>query len=166
MPGPRYILVAGVGNLLLSDDGIGIHAVMELQKEPIPGVEMVDIGTAILHGLPFLERAERVLIIDAASGGKPPGTIYLFEATNHTESKSITSLHSMGLREAARFLITGRPVPPITVIGVEPETLDYGLVLSPAVQAALPRVVALTRETVARWQQEPLCEETACRAAA
>ena len=50
------ILLAGVGNLLMSDDGVGVHALTELQKDPIPGVTMIDIGTAILHGLSFRER--------------------------------------------------------------------------------------------------------------
>jgi hydrogenase maturation protease len=78
----------------------------------------------------------------------------------------MTSIHSMGLREAARFLMTGQPAPPITVIGVEPETLDYGMDLSGPVQAALPRVVALARETVAGWLRKSLAEQTACLAAA
>jgi hydrogenase maturation protease len=166
MSSVRHILIAGVGNVLLSDDGVGVHAVRELQKHPLPGVTFAEIGTAILHGLHFLESADRVLVIDAARGGKPPGTVYLFEATEDTEAKSMTSIHSMGLREAARFLMAGQPAPPITVIGVEPETLAYGMDLSGPVQAALPRVVALARETVAGWLRKSSAEETACLAAA
>jgi hydrogenase maturation protease len=163
---PRHILIAGVGNVLLSDDGVGVHAIRELQKNPMPGVKLAEIGTAILHGLHFLEKADRVLVIDAATGGKPPGTVYLFEATENTEAKSLTSIHSMGLREAARFLAAGRPAPLITVLGVEPETLDYGMDLSCAVQAALPRVLALARETAAGWLRKEAAEETASLAAA
>lgn len=159
------ILIAGVGNELLSDDGIGVHAVRKLQEQPIPGVVMADIGTAILHGLHFLESAERVLVIDAAKGGQPPGTIYLFEATENTETKAMTSIHSMGLREAARFLMAGKPAVPITVLGVEPETLDYGMDLSGPLNAALPRVLALARETVAGWLGKSVAEETAGLAA-
>ncbi len=161
------ILIAGVGNELLSDDGIGVHAVRKLQEQPIPGVVMADIGTAILHGLHFLESAERVLVIDAAKGGQPPGTIYLFEATENknTETKAMTSIHSMGLREAARFLMAGKPAVPITVLGVEPETLDYGMDLSGPLNAAMPRVLALARETVAGWLGKSVAEETAGLAA-
>jgi hydrogenase maturation protease len=65
----------------------------------------------------------------------------------------MTSIHSMGLAEAARFLTAGKAAPPITVLGVEPERLDYGMVLSGAVQAVLPRVVTLARETVAGWMK-------------
>lgn len=160
------ILIAGVGNELLSDDGVGVHAVRELQKHPLTGVTLAEIGTAILHGLHFLEQADRVLVIDAAKGGKPPGTVYLFSATEATEAKAITSIHSMGLREAARFLMTGQPAPPITVLGVEPATLAYGMNLSPQVQAALPQVVALAQETVAGWRRQSVAEETTCLATA
>jgi hydrogenase maturation protease len=166
MSSVRHILIAGVGNVLLSDDGVGVHAIRELQKNPMPGVTCAEIGTAILHGLHLLEKADRVLVIDAAKGGKPPGTVYFFEGTENTEAKSMTSIHSMGLREAARFLMAGQPAPPITVIGVEPETLDYGMDLSGPVQAALPRVLALARETVAGWRRKSFAEETVCRVAA
>jgi hydrogenase maturation protease len=159
---PSQILIAGVGNVLLSDDGVGVYVVRELRKNPMPGVTIAEIGTAILHGLHFLESAERVLVIDAAKGGRAPGTVYLFEATENTQAKSITSIHSMGLREAARFLTAGRPAPPITVVGVEPETLDYGMDLSGPVKAALPVVLALARETVAGWLRKNVAEERAC----
>lgn len=148
---PR-ILIAGLGNELLSDDGVGVHAVRELEQIPIPGVILADIGTAVLHGLHFLETADQVLAIDAARGGQPPGTIYLFDAAENAEALSVVSIHAMGLREAARFLMTGRPAPRITVIGVEPESLAYGMSLSIPVRAALPGVVALARETIAQWQ--------------
>jgi hydrogenase maturation protease len=151
-PGPLRVLVAGVGNLLLGDDGVGVHAIHLLQREPILGVTMVEIGTAILHGLDFVESADRVLLIDAAQGGRAPGTIYLFDASQNTETRAVTSIHAMGLREAVRFLSRGQP-PPITVIGVEPQNLDYGMELSAPLRAALPQVVALARETVLAWTQ-------------
>ncbi len=146
------LLVAGVGNLLMSDDGIGVHALQELQKAPMAGVAMAEIGTAILHGLSFVESAERVLVIDAARGGHAPGTMYWFDATEATETQAVTSLHALGLREAMRFLSRREP-PPVTVIGVEPQVLDYGMELSAPVQAALPQVVALARDTLSGWLQ-------------
>jgi hydrogenase maturation protease len=156
LPAPR-ILIAGVGNELLSDDGVGIYAVRALQEDPLPGVTLAEIGTAVLHGLDFLDGADRVLVIDAARGGRPPGTLYLFEAADNSGAEALTSVHAMGLREAARLLY-GKPVPPITILGVEPESLAYGMGLSHTVQAALPRAVSLARKTVAAWRQYPLIE--------
>ena len=148
---PR-ILIAGLGNELLSDDGVGVHAVRELEQVPILDVILADIGTAVLHGLHYLETADHVLAIDAARGGQPPGTVYLFEAAEDAEALSVVSIHAMGLREAARVLMTGRPAPRITILGVEPESLACGMNLSPPVRAALPGVISLARKTVARWQ--------------
>lgn len=162
---PR-VLIAGVGNELLSDDGVGVHAVRALQAEPIPGVTMIDIGTAILHGLDYLESADRVLVIDATNGGQPPGTIYLFDAEANERPKVVTSIHAMGLREAANLLLDGRRVPSIAVLGVEPLTFDYGMKLSCPVQASLPRVVSLARQTVLRWRREKGTTKTAALAEA
>ena len=148
---PRQILIAGVGNELLTDDGIGVHAIRELEREPIPGVATVAIGTDVLRGLPYLESAARVLLIDAARGGQPPGTIYLFDTRAAGSGSPMHSLHSMGLREALRVLSPHCPPPPIAVLGVEPASLDYGMTLSPLVQAALPRVVARARNTILEW---------------
>ena len=49
------LFIVGVGNLLMSDDGVGVHAALELQKNPIPGVTLIEMGTAILHGVNLLE---------------------------------------------------------------------------------------------------------------
>lgn len=114
---------------------------------------MVDIGTAILHGMSFAESASRVLVIDAAKGGQPPGTVYSFEAGEAAPLSPTSSIHALGLRQAIRFLSRHTP-PPISVIGVEPQTIAYGMELSPRVRAALPDVLALARSTVAGWRQD------------
>jgi hydrogenase maturation protease len=152
MSGTGRILVVGVGNELLSDDGVGVHAARELQREPMPGVTVVEIGTAILHGLPFIEEADRVLVIDAAKGGRRPGTMYLFEPRESAWGGTAKSIHALGLWEAARLLLVGQAPPPITVLGVEPASFQPGLTLSAPVHAAMPRVVSLARETVAQWR--------------
>jgi hydrogenase maturation protease len=152
MSGTGRSLVVGVGNELLSDDGVGVHAARELQREPMPGVTVVEIGTAILHGLPFIEEADRVLVIDAAKGGRPPGTMYLFEPRESAWGGTAKSIHALGLWEAARLLLVGQAPPPIMVLGVEPASFQPGLTLSAPVHDALPRVVSLARETIAQWR--------------
>ena len=150
MAKPRF-LVVGVGNELLSDDGVGIHLLRELQREPNPDVALIEVGTAILHGIEFLEGVERVLIVDAAKGGNPPGTLYRFEAEAPPSGQPFSSIHAMGLREAAHMLLPP-PLPSMTVLGIEPATLEYGMSLSAPVTAALPSAVALARKTLAEWR--------------
>lgn len=158
MPHPNPIIVAGVGNLLLTDDGAGVHAVRELQKTPMEGVCFLEIGAAILHGLPFLESARRLLIIDAVMGGQPPGTLYLFESDKPREEEAVVSLHALGLCSAFRLLYPGKKPPPTTILGVEPVSLELGMELSPALRHALPKVTALARKIANAWidDEDPL----------
>lgn len=150
-PGGR-LLALGLGNELLSDDGVGIHAIRALQEEPSPGVTAVELGTAILHGLEYLETADRVLVLDAVKGGAPPGTVYFFEAEKGRRPAAFSSVHALGLCEAANLLLRGR-VPPMTVVGVEPARLDYGFELSSPVRRALRDVIWLSRRTLAGWRR-------------
>ena len=78
----------GIGNLLLGDEGVGVHAARELLKEELPeGIKVLEIGTSILDALPELEKAHRVIVLDAMSrelrNGKPTprATLELWAAT-------------------------------------------------------------------------------------
>ncbi len=146
---PR-ILIAGLGNLLLMDDGAGVHAVKELQHDPPPGVLVVEVGTAVLQALHLLEWADLVLALDAMRAGGPPGTIYACGLEEVAADGVQVSLHELGLKAALYFLPPEKQ-PRIAVLGIEPGTIDYGLDLSPAVKAALPRFIAAAREIVSRW---------------
>jgi hydrogenase maturation protease len=146
------ILVLGVGNLLLADDGIGVHAIDQLRRNPPLGVTLMDVGTAVLCVLPFMERAKHVLVIDALHGGREPGTIYHLDLAETQPRNWRCSIHALGLREALQMLAPGVVPPPIKVIGVEPAILDYEMKLSAPVAAALPQVIALARQIVADWQ--------------
>jgi hydrogenase maturation protease len=150
------ILILGLGNLLLSDDGVGVHAVRVLAGDRTEGVLCVDVGTAVLHALSYLERAEKVLVIDAVKGGKPPGTIYQFEMENAADSGGALSLHSLGLKQAMKVLAPDVRQPSITVLGVEPASLEYGTELSPEVHRSVFWLAHCARRIVARWQEEYL----------
>ena len=138
---PPSILIAGLGNLLLSDDGVGIHAVRELSALCLDGVVTADIGTAVFHAIHYLETADRVLLIDAVKAGGVPGTLYLLDAEDVCEDGPAASIHTLGMRSLARLMPDPSRCPPMTVLGVEPELLDYGMELSDPVRAALPKVI-------------------------
>ncbi len=147
---PR-ILVAGLGNLLLQDDGVGVHAVRALQKGVPRGVRAVEVGTAVLDVLHLVEWADRILAIDAMAAGGAPGTIYRFGIADVAEAAVKASLHEVDLLAALRFLTSGHR-PEIAVLGVEPETIEAGLELSPSVQATIPHLVAAAQDIVTRWR--------------
>ena len=150
---PR-ILVAGLGNLLLQDDGVGVHAVRELKKASLRGVIIADVGCAVLDALHLLQWAEKILAIDAMQAGGKPGTVYTFGTQDVEDAGVKASLHELNLLAALRFLPPGAK-PEIVILGVEPENIDYGLDLSPRVAAALPVVTGAVREIVARWRETP-----------
>jgi len=145
------ILIAGLGNLLLQDDGVGVHAVHALYKAPPSGAQVVEIGTWVLQGLHLYEWADKVLVLDAMQAGGQPGTLYACRDDDVADPGIEASLHELGLMAALKF-IKPEKRPEVYVLGVEPKTIDYGLELTPPVQAALPRFLQLIRETVERWR--------------
>jgi hydrogenase maturation protease len=148
---PR-ILIGGLGNLLLKDDGVGIHAIRELKKSPPRGAVVAEIGTAVLDSLHLLEWADRILAFDAMQAGGPPGTLYSFSLSDAAPKPSNSSLHEMDLLAALRFLPKHRPAE-VTVLGIEPGVIDYGLDLTPDVAAALPLLLNETLRIVMEWSQ-------------
>jgi len=139
-----------LGNLLLQDDGIGIHAVRALQHHVPRGVCVAEVGTAVLDALHLLEWADRILAIDAMQAGGAAGTIYRFGTHDVYQDTIQTSLHELSLVAALRFLATPH-TPAITILGVEPSVIDYGLDLSPIVQQALPALCQATQEILTGW---------------
>jgi hydrogenase maturation protease len=149
---PR-ILIAGLGNVLLRDDGVGVHAIREMQKNPLPGVLAVEVGTAVLDALHLFEWADRILAIDAMQAGGPVGTLYFLRISDIEDRNPQASLHELSLLAALRFLPDGKR-PPIVILGVEPGIIDYGLALLPQVEAILPLVIHSVKEIVSYWQGE------------
>jgi hydrogenase maturation protease len=141
------LLVAGVGNCLLQDDGIGVHAVRELANSPLPNVVMAEVGTDFLGALHLFEAADLVLILDAMNAGGPPGTIYLYEERDILENSHQVSLHELGVLSALRLSPLAKK-PQVVVLGIEPHIMDFGLELSPILQSALPQILLAAGEVM------------------
>ncbi len=148
------IVILGVGNLLMSDDGVGIHAIRAMTGNPPPGARLVDAGTDVLSTLPFIENATHALIIDAVRTGGKPGEIYRIPENAVCRTLDTNSAHAVNILAARHLLPPGANWPEIMVLGVEPEILGYGMSLSATVAAALPRIESLSHEIVAAWQKQ------------
>ena len=146
------ILIAGLGNEILQDDGVGIHAVRELNKGLPRNVIAAEVGTSVLDALHLFEWADRVLAIDAVEAGGDPGSIYSFDVRDAQKPGIQASLHELSLVSALKF-ISEQSRPEVTILGVEPNVIDFGLDLSSAVEAALPQLVKAAREIVKRWTE-------------
>ena len=146
------ILVLGVGNLLLGDEGVGIHALRALAKCQLPPhVDLLDGGTPGFDLLHLIQGYEKALIIDAVDAGQEPGAVLRFavEDVSSAPGGLALSLHQTEVLEVlqlARYL--GRAMPPIILYGIQPETLDWGTELSDTVLGSLDTLLEAIQEEV------------------
>lgn len=148
---PNRIAVVGMGNLLLSDDGVGVHVLHKLRQTEHDGVQLIDAGTAVIHAADCLRGFNRILVIDAVKGGQSPGTVYLMDGDAVLENDFSLSVHALGLKTALRFLAPDETPAVWMLIGVEPENLGYGMRLSPPVWSALADVVRTAERVIGNW---------------
>lgn len=146
------IAIIGLGNLLMCDDGVGVHAIRVLESDPPEDVVLADVGTAALHCQYIFEDADEIIAIDAVCAGDKPGAIYSFDAKDAELSHQPT-LHDIGLR-ALIELLPPQIRPNVTILGVEPEKIEYAMELSQTVSNVLPQVVKIAKEMVSRIQQQ------------
>ena len=142
---PRPVLVVGVGNEALRDEGVGIHAVRALSEQELPaGVSVLDGGTSGFGLLGRLEGVWRLVLVDAMAMGRPAGTVVTVrpEELQSLAPAGRASLHDTGLLEVLDLAgALGLRPREVYIVGVQPAEVTWGLELSPTLQAALPRVV-------------------------
>ncbi len=140
------VLVLGIGNELLSDEGVGVHAIRALasQHDLLPEVEIVDGGTTGMELLPQLEDVDHLIVVDAIRAGQPPASIVRLEGAQvPAYFKTKLSPHQVGLSDVlAALAFKGSAPGRVVLIGVQPVTLSLGLELSPEVGACLEEVVS------------------------
>lgn len=140
------VLVLGVGNILLRDEGIGVHVAQAVQRMPLPKkVEVVDGATAGLDLLDIIAERRKVVVIDAIDGDFPAGAVIRLTAEDLALRDGVVhSLHGLGLLEVLELSTRLGIAPEETVIlGIKPARLDYGLELSPELNELLPRLIEL-----------------------
>ncbi len=155
----KKIAVLGVGNVLLSDEGLGVRVVEEIRKRyRLPEeVLLIDGGTLGLNLLYFLEDVERLLIVDAVLGGLPPGSLYKFkgeEVLTYFKSRKL-SAHDIGIQEVLALAdLTDRLPKEIVVLGLEPESFEISLDLSPSVKDNLDKLIEEVIKQLKEWGVE------------
>jgi hydrogenase maturation protease len=142
-------VVIGVGNLLMKDEGIGIHAVKALQEIDLPpDIELIDGGTSP-DLIAYTRAGDKIIIIDAAKAGGEPGAVYRYRPEDLAAGKgTLTSAHELGVVENLKLMeLTGNEPRETVIIGVESKEIDWGTELSPELQKKLPDIVkAVLRE--------------------
>ncbi|MBM4452081.1 MAG: hydrogenase maturation protease [Chloroflexi bacterium] len=149
--GSPKVTVLGIGNLLLRDEGVGVHLVQRLAgMVDTAGVELVDGGTSPDIQYLVSGDTDKLIVVDAVDGGDEPGAIYRFTAEDVTQDAAMpVSLHEIGILETLKLMSLRQAKPkPTVIIGIQPKTMDYGLELSPEVERKMPDVINLVLKEI------------------
>lgn len=141
------VVVLGIGNTILSDEGVGVRAAEALLEryDPPANVEVVDGGTAGMELLEPLSNLDLLIVLDAVKRGQPPGSmVKLAGADVPVFFRSKLSPHQISICDVLASLeFIGDKPKDMVLIGVEPDSLELGLELTPAVSARIPEMVDL-----------------------
>ena len=157
------VLVAGIGNVFLGDDGFGVEVARRLMRAAVPpDVTVVDVGIRALHlAYELLDPPDLLLIVDAVSRGQPPGTLYLIDIDARPEARAdaeadacivgdmLGDAHGITVSSVLATLRALGGTPPRTrLVGCEPAFVGAAMELSPIVAASVPRAVTMVREAL------------------
>jgi len=146
-PAPHpSILILGVGNILLSDEGVGVRVIEAMRDVKLPdNVELMDGGTGAFDLFDVIADRDKVIFIDAVKGGGEPGAVYCFNPADIREQRQcLTSVHQVSLMDTLTMArLTGCSPREVLIFGIEPKEMVWGLDLSPEVAAVVPHVIEL-----------------------
>ncbi len=155
---PAHTLILGIGNTLLSDEGIGIHVLRAIQQLPnlADRVEFLDGGTLSFTLTRPIEDCDQVIVIDASEIKSAPGTVKTFEKEamdSFITSGNKKSVHEVSLVDVLSMaMLAGKLPEKRALIGIQPQNLDWGDQPSPAVQAAIPQACQHVAALIEKWQ--------------
>ena len=152
------ITILGIGSLIYSDDGIGIHALKAIEEKYCNDsmIEIVEGATDGMMLLAYVEDASHLIIIDAINAGHPGGTIIQLNGEEIPAYYGIKmSVHQAGFQEVLWIAKFRERYPQnITMIGMQPTCLEMGIDLSEINQGQLPRLVEKVINQVEVWRSE------------
>lgn len=154
----KKTLVMGIGNTLLSDEGIGIHILEELklQSPTSDNIEYIDGGTLSFTLAGPIESADNLIVIDAAELKSKPGTVKVFEADamdDYITNGNKKSVHEVGLADLLSISLLNEQLPKNrALVGIQPKNIDWGNEPTPEVSASISDAVAEVQNLVTRWQ--------------
>ncbi|MDP3360098.1 MAG: hydrogenase maturation protease [Lutibacter sp.] len=137
------ILILGVGNYLMGDEGIGVHVMQEMAKINLPEyVDILDGGTGGFLLLNCFEAYQTIIFVDATMDGKPAGTISLIRPKFASDFPSALSVHDVGLKDMieAVYLMDEKPDLHLFTVSIE-ELVPMTIELSPNVKNAIPQII-------------------------
>lgn len=154
-------VVLALGNLIRSDDAVGLVALRRLQADSRvpPGASLVEGGTKGLELVPYVAGASRLLVLDAVDMGMPAGTILRLTGEELRSMRGGGSAHELALSDIlAAVRIMGTEPEEAVLLGVQPLTTELGTSLSFQVEEALSALVEAALVELSRWASDPLSD--------
>lgn len=138
----------GIGNILMGDEGVGVHAIHRLEKESLPEhTSILDGGTGGFHLLEYFELHDSIIMIDATLDGRKPGTIRLIKPKFASDFPPAMSTHDIGLKDLVSALQLLGKMPEIDLYVVSIESIQQqGIYLSDQVEAVMPELISKVLE--------------------
>jgi hydrogenase maturation protease len=146
---PRNVLILGVGNLLLTDDGFGVHVINALRETPLPpNVRLIEAGIVSHQLIPEFHAADLLIFIDAVEAGDTPGSIFRFRPEDmQFMSQLKVSLHDISLIDVLHMTALTGERPETIIIAVQPKDVkSCSMELNDEVKAVIPKVIDLVFE--------------------
>ncbi len=151
-------VVLGIGNILNSDEGIGVYAVWEMQERHrrthrYPGIEIVDGGTLGMRLLPYVEEATHLILLDAVDAGAPPGALVELRGEDIPLYTGIKlSMHQVTFQEVLGVALARGHLPShLHLIGMQPISLRIGVGPSPQARQVIPQMIARVERVLNAW---------------
>ncbi len=150
---PSPVLILGVGNILMKDEGVGVHVVNQIQEmgeQLSPDVEIIDGGTAGFDLIPLMKGRRKIIIVDAMKMSDAPGSIYRFTPEDVATPSRGYSLHNTGILDVIRMLRMLGDNPEIQIIGIVTEDITtMEIAMSEALINAVPKAVSAVFNSIA-----------------
>ena len=143
------ILVLGIGNILMNDEGVGIHVVTRLENEGYADADLMDGGTGGFHLLGFIQSYKTVIMVDAALDDFPAGHVRVLRPRFAKDFPKQLSAHEVGLKDLldAAFLLGNMPEIYLVAVSVK-DFQDMGMELTPEIEKAIPEAMKAVKELV------------------
>ena len=136
-------IIIGIGNILLQDDGVGVHVIERLENEKLPStVELVDGGTSTLDTLGFFLDYKKVIVVDSLKAGLEPGTIYKIKPEDiKNYKKENLSIHDVQILDVVKMANMMDKYPEVIIFGIEPEKISLNLEMTEIMISKIPEII-------------------------
>ena len=162
-----HILILGIGNVLMGDEGVGVHVVRRLERMPLPAnVRLLDGGTGSFQLLEAIQEASRVLLVDATVDGEAPGTVRRLTPRFASDYPATLTAHDIGLKDLLDVAYLTRGQLEVTLFAVSIDALQgVATELSVALAKRLDAIAETVYQEACRMAQAAKAEQPeACRA--